>query len=187
MSRTESPTESPSHSSAERRAPSWIWGRYSRLGWLVAAAVIIADQLHKWWMLSIYDIATKGKVVVTSFFNLVYYSNKGISFSMLQLDGSGQFVLAAFAALVALALLVWLARAGDSRLMAISVGLIVGGAIGNAIDRLHLGGVADFFEFHLYGFYWPAFNIADAAIVAGVIGLLYDSFIPSRNRAANRT
>jgi signal peptidase II len=70
--------------------------------------------------------------------------------------------------------------------MAISVGLIIGGALGNALDRLHLGGVADFFEFHAYGFYWPAFNIADAAIVAGVGGLLYDLVIPSRKGAANQ-
>ena len=105
---------------------------------------------------------------------------------MLQTDGSGQYLLAAFSATVSLVLLVWLARAGDSRLMAVAVGLIVGGALGNAIDRLHLGGVADFFEFHLYGYYWPAFNIADSAIVAGVIGLLYDSFVPSRKGAANQ-
>lgn len=60
--------------------------------------------------------------------------------------------------------------------MAISLGLIIGGAIGNAIDRLRLGGVADFFSFHAYGFHWYVFNIADVAIVAGVLGLLYESF-----------
>lgn len=166
--------------------PSWIWGRFSGLGMLIAIIFLVADQVHKWWMLAVYDIASRGKVEVTSFFNLVYYSNKGISFSMLQLDGGGQYLLAGFSALVCVALMVWLARAGDSKLMAAAVGLIVGGALGNAIDRLHLGGVADFFEFHLYGYYWPAFNIADSAIVAGVIGLLYDSFIPSRKGAANQ-
>lgn len=168
------------------RSSSWLWGRFSGLGMLMAVIILVADQLHKWWMLAVYDIASRGKVEVTSFFNLVYYSNKGISFSMLQLDGSGQYLLAAFSATVSIILLVWLARAGDSRLMAVAVGLIVGGALGNAIDRLHLGGVADFFEFHLYGYYWPAFNIADSAIVAGVIGLLYDSFVPSRKGAANQ-
>ena len=69
--------------------------------------------------------------------------------------------------------------------MAASLGLIIGGALGNAIDRLLLGGVADFFSLHAFGFYWYVFNIADVAIVAGVVGLLYDSFVPSRNGAAN--
>ena len=97
-----------------------------------------------------------------------------------------RYLFAVFSAVVALGMAIWLARAGESRLMAASIGLIIGGAIGNAIDRVHLGGVADFFDFHLYGYHWPAFNIADAAIVAGVIGLLYDSFVPSRKGAANR-
>ena len=68
----------------------------------------------------------------------------------------------------------------------VQIGLIIGGAIANAIDRLHLGGVADFFDFHINGFHWYVFNIADVAIVAGVVGLMYDSFVPSRVRAANR-
>ena len=164
----------------------WIWGQYSPLGLSVALAAFLADQLHKWWMLSVWDLQLHDRIVVTSYYNLVYYSNKGISFSMLQLDGMGQYLLSGFAAIVAIAMAVWLAKAGDSRFMAISVGLIIGGALGNALDRLHLGGVADFFEFHLYGFYWPAFNIADAAIVAGVAGLLYDLVVPSRKGAANQ-
>ncbi|MGI9422067.1 MAG: signal peptidase II [Hyphomicrobiaceae bacterium] len=164
---------------------SWVWGPFSQLGLSIALFAVLADQLHKWWMLAIFDIDVRGKVIVSSFFNLVYYSNKGISFSMLQTGEMGQYVLAGFAFAVSVVLLLWLARTGDSRLMAISVGLIVGGAVGNAIDRLHLGGVADFFEFHYAGYYWPAFNIADSAIVAGVAGLLYDLIVPSRNRAAN--
>jgi signal peptidase II len=82
------------------------------------------------------------------------------------------------------ALWVWLARGATSRLLAVSLGLIMGGAIGNAIDRLVLGGVADFFSLHAFGFYWYVFNIADVAIVAGVIGLLYDSLLASRKDAA---
>jgi signal peptidase II len=68
--------------------------------------------------------------------------------------------------------------------MAASIGLIMGGALGNAVDRVVLGGVADFFSLHAFGFYWYVFNIADAAIVAGVAGLLYDSLLASRNDAA---
>jgi signal peptidase II len=164
---------------------SWIWGPYSGLGATLAAVTLIADQLHKWWMLSVVGITKLDRIEITSFFNLVYVSNKGISFGMLQQDGDGQLLLSMFSFVVALALMIWLARAGDSRLMAISVGLITGGAVGNAIDRLHLGGVADFFDFHVLGYHWPAFNIADAAIVAGVIGLLYDSFVASRSAVNN--
>jgi signal peptidase II len=78
----------------------------------------------------------------------------------------------------------WLARGIATKLVAGSVGLIMGGAASNAIDRLVLGGVADFFSLHALGFYWYVFNIADAAIVAGVIGLLYDSLGPSRKDAS---
>jgi signal peptidase II len=83
-----------------------------------------------------------------------------------------------------LALWVWLARGATGRLMAASIGLIMGGALGNAVDRVVLGGVADFFSLHALGFYWYVFNIADVAIVAGVAGLLYDSLPGSRNDAA---
>ena len=86
--------------------------------------------------------------------------------------------------LAALAMAVWLARGVTEKLVAVSLGFIMGGAVSNAIDRLVLGGVADFFSLHAYGFYWYVFNIADVAIVAGVCGLLYDSLSPSRNRAS---
>ncbi|MGI9523488.1 MAG: signal peptidase II [Hyphomicrobiaceae bacterium] len=170
----------------EYASRSWFWGPYSVLGLLFAVVALIADQLHKWWMLTVFDIQNQGVVAVTSFFNLVYVRNTGISFGLFAQNPSGQYWLAAFSFIVAVLLIVWLARSGDSILMAISVGLLIGGAIGNAIDRLHLGGVADFFDFHISGHHWPAFNIADAAIVAGVLGLLYDSFVASRNGAANR-
>jgi signal peptidase II len=93
--------------------------------------------------------------------------------------------LSAFALVTSIALMVWVARAATGWLMAMSIGLIVGGAIGNAIDRLWLGGVADFYLLHAYGYSWYVFNIADVAIVAGVAGLLYDSFVPTRQGAAN--
>ncbi len=84
-------------------------------------------------------------------------------------------VLCGFSILASMALWVWLAKAGTSRLMAWSLGLIIGGAVGNAIDRAVLGGVLDYFQPHAFGLYWPTvFNIADVAIVAGVAGLLYD-------------
>lgn len=99
---------------------------------------------------------------------------------------SGQLALAFFAALVSAGMWVWLARSGTSRLMGVSLGLIIGGAVSNAVDRLTLGGVADFFSLHIFGYYWYIFNIADVAIVAGVVGLLYDSLSASRKGAANQ-
>ena len=167
------------------RLMSWLWGPLSPLGVGCALATLVIDQAHKWWMLGVYRIQERGRVAITPFLDLVYVENKGVSYGLLPLDSrQGQWLLAAFAGLAVLAMGVWLARGIASKLVAVSVGLIMGGAVGNAIDRLVLEGVADFFSLHAFGFYWYVFNIADAAIVAGVCGLLYDSLGLSRNRAA---
>ncbi|HWB44791.1 MAG TPA: signal peptidase II [Hyphomicrobiaceae bacterium] len=172
-------------SPVESERKPWLWGPLSSLGLGVAIATIAIDQAHKWWMLNTFQIEQKGRVVLTPFLDLVYVKNLGVSYGLLLQDSArGQYALAAFAALAVIAMALWLARGVTDRLGAWSLGLIMGGAASNAIDRLVLGGVADFFSFHAYGFYWYVFNIADAAIVAGVAGLLYDSFIPSRNRAS---
>lgn len=164
---------------------SWLWGPYSRLGLIVFLVTLVLDQAHKWWMLLGYGIADKGRVYVTPFLDLVYVKNTGISYSMFDQDSfTGQLMLASFGLIATIAMWIWLARGGTGKLLAVSLGLIMGGAIGNAIDRLILGGVADFFSLHAFGFYWYVFNIADVAIVAGVIGLLYDSLMASRKDAA---
>lgn len=164
---------------------SWLWGPLSPLGVGVALATLAIDQAHKWWMLFVYRIEERGRVEVAPFLDLVYVKNLGVSYGMFTQDSrEGQWLLAAFAALATVAMGVWLARGVTDKLVAASLGLIMGGALSNAIDRLVLGGVADFFSLHAYGFYWYVFNIADAAIVAGVGGLLYDSLSPSRNRAS---
>lgn len=164
---------------------NYFWGEWSKLGLVVALATFIIDQAHKWWMIGIYNIEQKGKVTITPFLDLVFVKNTGISYSMLnQSSYEGQIALSVFAVFASLALWGWLAVGGTGRLMAWSLGLIMGGALGNALDRVLIGGVADFFSLHAFGFYWYVFNIADVAIVAGVIGLLYDSFIASRNDAA---
>lgn len=164
--------------------PGWLWGPFSRLGLSVAVATLVIDQVHKWWMLAVYRIEEKGRVAVLPFLDLVYVKNLGVSYG-LGAGIVGQGALSAFALIASLALAIWLARGEMNRLTAVGIGLIIGGAVGNAIDRMHLGGVADFFLLHAYGWSWYVFNIADAAIVAGVAGLLYDSVRPSRNRAAN--
>jgi len=164
---------------------NWLWGPWSRLGLGLALAVAAVDQAHKWWMLALYRIAEKGRVALTPFLDLVYVKNVGISYGVAS-GNFAQWVLAACALIAAVALAIWLARGATNVLMAASIGLIIGGAVGNAIDRVHLGGVADFFSLHAFGFYWYVFNIADIAIVAGVGGLLYDSFVPGRKGAAKK-
>jgi signal peptidase II len=159
---------------------NWLAGPWSRLGLTVAAVTFALDQVNKWWMIGPFQIEARQRVKVTPFLDLVYTVNKGVSYGM----GAGRiapWVLSAFALLASLALVVWLAKGATNRVMAWSLGLIIGGAVGNAMDRFHLGGVADFFQLHAFGYAWYIFNIADVAIVAGVIGLLYDSITSSES------
>jgi signal peptidase II len=165
---------------------AWLWGPLAGLGAKVALATLVLDQVNKLWMLLVYRIQDLGRVRVTPFLDFVFVLNTGVSYSMFDSSStSWQLGLAAFALAASGAMWVWLCRAADNRLMAWGLGLIIGGAIGNAIDRLWLGGVADFYSLHAFGFYWYVFNIADVAIVAGVTALLYDSFMASRKDAAN--
>jgi signal peptidase II len=152
-----------------------------RPGILAALAVIAVDQATKLWLLRVFDIAHRGAVKVTPFFDLVLAWNTGISYGWFQNESAtGQSVLLAIKAIAVIVLAVWMARS-QSRLATIALGLIIGGAIGNAIDRLAYGAVVDFALFHLQiggkPFNWYVFNIADVAIVAGVAALLYDSFL----------
>jgi len=157
------------------------FGPRTALGLAIAAAAAIADQALKLWVLFILDLQAVGIVRLTPFLDLVLVWNRGISYGLFQQDGPlRQWALLALT-VVALGLLtLWLARS-TNRLTAISLGLIIGGAIGNAIDRVAYGAVADFILFHIttatVSFRWYVFNLADTAIVAGVAGLLYDAFI----------
>ncbi|MGA7994767.1 MAG: signal peptidase II [Bradyrhizobium sp.] len=152
-----------------------------RPGILAALAVIALDQATKLWLLYGYDIARHGAVKVTPFFDLVLALNTGISYGWFQNESAtGQAVLLAVKAIAVVVLAIWMARS-QSRLATIALGLIIGGAIGNAIDRLAYGAVVDFALFHVEiggkPFNWYVFNMADVAIVAGVAALLYDSFL----------
>jgi signal peptidase II len=157
-------------------------------GLSIAALCLIADQAHKLWMLFVYDIAARQPVHVAPFLDLVMAWNPGISYSLFAAETeTGRWTLLGVTLLATSALGIWLWRAPD-RLSASALGLIVGGALGNAYDRYAYGAVADFFYFFLetemFGrLSWYVFNIADVAIVAGVALLLYESFLPSR---ANR-
>ena len=163
-----------------------LWGPASGLGVGVALVALIADQGHKWWMLHVYHIQDKGRVEVNRFLDLVFAKNVGVSYGLFPANGRfGQLALTLFAVVVVIGLLLWLAQ-NQTRIAAVSLGLIIGGAVGNAIDRMVLGGVADFFSAHAFGFYWYIFNIADVAIVAGVLGLLYESIVASRQDEKSR-
>lgn len=163
---------------------SWIWGRWSRLALSTGLVTMAVDQANKLWMLGVYKIQDRGQVRVAPFLDFVFVINTGISYNIGS-NAAPPWVLSTFAVVASAAMAVWVARAATGALMALSIGLIIGGAIGNAIDRLWLGGVADFYLLHAFGYSWYVFNIADVAIVAGVVGLLYDSFSPSREGAAN--
>ncbi len=162
-----------------------LWGPMSPLGLGIATLVLLADQLHKAWMLYVYDIGAKGTVTLTPFFDLVLVWNQGVSYGLLaQRTELGRWGLILFAFAAVIALVVWLARI-TSPLAAAAIGLIIGGAVGNAVDRILYGAVADFFSLHAFGFEWYVFNIADTAIVAGVVGLLYESLFGGHKKVSN--
>jgi signal peptidase II len=161
------------------RVQSYLSGPLTRFGFIVAALACVLDQASKLYLLRVYHLAERSPVHVTPFIDFVLARNTGISYGLFQSQSAaGAWVLLGFKAVAVALLWVWLARA-RARLSALSLGLIIGGAVGNAIDRLGYGWVADFVFFHISGadwhFNWYVFNLADVAIVAGVIGLLYES------------
>ncbi len=151
------------------------------VGLIAAVLTLMLDQALKAWLLSVFDVTGRGAIHLTSFFDLVLTWNKGISYGWFQTTSAGgEMVLLAIKIAAVIGLLVWLTRV-QSLLAAIGLGLIIGGAVGNAIDRLTYGAVLDFALFHLEiagkDRDWYVFNLADVGIVAGVAGLLYDSFV----------
>ncbi|MBN9060932.1 MAG: signal peptidase II [Rhizobiales bacterium 65-9] len=147
----------------------------ARLGAAIAAVILVADQATKLWALFVRRIVETGPVQVTSFLELTEVWNRGISYGLFQQHTEwGRWLLIAVSAVAAVGFSIWLARARD-RALAIALGLLIGGAVGNLIDRVAYGAVFDFIHFYWGRFSWYVFNIADAAIVAGVIGLLYDA------------
>jgi signal peptidase II len=152
-------------------------GPRSILGLMVALTSITLDQAHKLWMLFVFDIAERQPIGITSFFDVVLVWNRGISYGLLQQYSEiGRWGLIGFRFAAVILLLIWLARA-PTRFSSVALGLIIGGAIGNGIDGVAYGAVADFFYFHIGSFDWYVFNIADIAIVAGVALLLYEAVL----------
>jgi signal peptidase II len=154
-------------------------GAPQRLGLAAATAATVIDQGVKLWLLYGFDLPGRGRLALTPFLDLVFVQNTGISYGLFQEAGPvGQWALFGLKALAVLLLGVWLIRT-PSRLAGAALGLIIGGALGNAIDRGLHGAVMDFVLFHItaptWTFQWYVFNLADASIVAGVAGLLYES------------
>jgi signal peptidase II len=156
-----------------------FWGPLTGLGVAAAAAACVLDQASKLYLLQVFDLAGKGAVKIAPFVDFVLTWNTGISYGWFQQEGPfGQGALLTLKVVAVALLWIWLTRAG-SRLSAVSLGLIIGGALGNGIDRLIYGAVADFVLLHVetatWRFNWYVFNLADVAIVAGVACLLYES------------
>lgn len=152
-----------------------------RAGILAAIVTVVLDQASKTWLLHVFDLAHRGVVKVTPFFDLWLAWNIGISFGWLQSDSqAAQIALMVVKAGAVVALAIWMARS-RTLLATVALGLIIGGAIGNGIDRLAYGAVVDFALFHIeiggITYNWYVFNLADVAIVAGVAALLYDSLL----------
>ena len=151
----------------------------SRLAWVayaVALVAIVADQLSKWWVLGVLDLPSRGRILVLPpVFDLTLVHNAGVSFGLLRGGDVGRWLLTLFSLVVALAL-AWWARRVDKPLTAFAIGLVMGGAIGNAVDRLRVGVVTDFLDFSGLHFPW-VFNVADSCITVGVVLLVIESLL----------
>jgi signal peptidase II len=148
------------------------------LGLGTAGAVIILDQLSKWAILVLLEQA----IAVTPFLNLVVVWNRGVSFGMFDsASAHAPWLLSGLAGAVVVALVFWLRRV-DHPLPGIALGLIIGGALGNVLDRVRYGAVVDFLDVHALGYHWPAFNVADSAICVGAALLLVDGLLAPRRQ-----
>lgn len=148
--------------------------------WLsLAALLLLADQATKWLVLQAMPL---GEVIpITGFFNLVHVRNPGAAFSFLADAGGWQrWLFAMFAIGVSALLIFMMRRAPEQRLFCFAAALVIGGAIGNLIDRLVFGEVIDFLDFHWQGWHWPAFNIADSGITVGAFLIIADEFLRMR-------
>ena len=153
---------------------SWPW-------FAGAALIVLADQVTK--VLALAHLAPGERVEVTGFLNLVLVFNKGAAFSLLAGAGGWQTpVLVGFAALASAVIAVLIVRSPHERLFSGGLALILGGALGNVIDRLRFGHVVDFVDLHAGGWHWPAFNVADAAITVGAVLLIVDGLRPRRKQ-----
>ena len=155
---------------------AWRW-------FALAAAIVAADQLTKWLVLAYFENRIP-RVALTEFFNLVLVFNKGAAFSLFaQAAGWQTPLLAAFALAAAVIVSVLIVRNPGRGLLCLGLALILGGALGNLVDRLRFGHVVDFLDFHALGWHWPAFNVADSGITVGAVILILEGFVGHERRA----
>jgi len=147
---------------------------------ILAAIILVLDLLSKRWVE--FNLSYGQQIVITDFFNLVLAYNAGAAFSFLS-DASGwqRWFLSTIAVLVAVLIVYLLYKHASNRLFCFALSLILGGALGNLWDRIALGHVVDFLDFHVVGYHWPAFNLADSAIFCGACLLILDSIRNGRN------
>lgn len=156
----------------------------ARLGFLVAAIVFVLDQATKWGVLFLTPVVEKLSIPLLPFLDLTVVWNRGISYGLFQQHTEwGRWLLVAVSAIAAVAFSIWLRRV-EGWALAVALGLLIGGAAGNLIDRVVFGAVFDFLHLHWGSFSWYVFNIADAAIVAGVAGLMYDAWLGTGQKPA---
>ncbi|APH56264.1 Lipoprotein signal peptidase [Granulibacter bethesdensis] len=161
-------------------------GFYMPIGILAALIVLLADQGSKWFILETVNLPEKHQIVLLPVLNLTMVWNRGVTFGLLNGFGpAGIWILGGGAILIVAGLLLWMRRA-ENRLIAIALGMIGGGAIGNVIDRFRFGAVVDFIHAHIGDLSWFVFNVADAAIVIGVALLIIDTLI-GRTQRETRT
>ena len=157
--------------------------RLALIAYILALSVIVCDQALKYWVLDVFGLPERFSAPVAGPFYLTMVWNKGVSFGVLNIDAEWtRWVLSAFSLGVAAALAAWAWRV-DRPILALAVGLIIGGAVGNAIDRVRLGAVTDFLDFTRLMFPW-VFNLADSAISVGSVLLIWDLFLAPRKKAA---
>ena len=156
-------------------------------GLLAAALAASLDQVSKAWVLGYFgeEGCALHRHIVSSFLDIVLTCNSGVSFGVLNRTGVNSVLFSLVAAAIVIALTVWLARVRVG-FLAVAIGLVIGGAIGNVIDRLRFGAVIDFLYFHAGSWYWPAFNLADSAICLGVAAMLLDGLWSRRPPQAKR-
>ncbi len=150
-----------------------FWGPYSKFGLGVLGVTFALDQLSKWWILKVVNLDERQPLQITPFLDLAMAWNEGVSYSLF--SGVGPVLLFSVSIIASIGLWIWLAGVSYKRL-AWALSLIIGGALGNGLDRILHGAVADFVHLHWGSLSWYVFNLADVAIVAGVGLLLYDSF-----------
>lgn len=156
-----------------------------RFGMATALVVFVADQLSKLWILFWVRLEDTGPWPIAPFMEFVMVWNRGISYGLFQQSSDlGRWALVALSMAASVWLSFWLRRAAR-RMEALALGLIIGGALGNVIDRIAYGAVADFVHLFWGDWSWYVFNIADAAIVVGVVALLYDTWASERGKAAS--